>query len=214
MEWGFRFGGVEVLVERWAFVSVILVFFAGFIYLKNQEKEQLNQRFLLVAVLVAVIIVYVSLFVHELAHLFLGNMFGSRITEMKISWWGIGVRSPTSASPLQELVIFLIGPFSNLWIVCFINLLVRNWSESLAKSTLKFVSSINLNLAIINFLPLSITDGGKALKSLAVYLFPPEFRVWFCSIVSAGIFFCLGGYCLYRSIRPLVETKEETPPNC
>ena len=107
------------------------------------------------------LILLASAALHEFAHLFFLCRFGTEITSISVFPFGIDIRADTSLlSYKKELICTLAGSFSNL-IFAFFSYLLLLLSPS---PVLMFFALSNLFLGLINLIPLSFFDGGKAIR--------------------------------------------------
>ena len=111
-------------------------------------------------------LLYASVFLfaallHELSHIYFLNRFGAEIKCICIFPFGVDINADTSRiSYKKELICTLAGSFSNL-AFAFLSFLVLYIFPSPA---LLFFTLSNLFLGIMNLLPLSFFDGGKAIR--------------------------------------------------
>ena len=100
---------------------------------------------------------YLFILFHELSHMLLACIFGKEIDSFRFSVCGVNLRfkyssfNVNSLKKSQEILIYVIGPFSNI-------LLAMLFSNNL------MIFQINLFLAAINFLPLYPLDGYNIIK--------------------------------------------------
>ena len=102
--------------------------------------------------------------IHELGHLFTLNKFGVKICELKISLFGVNIKTESfkRISIKKEIIILLSGPLINLClsaVLYFLNLIIENIDFN-------NLISINLGLGIFNLLPFYNFDGGKIIEIL------------------------------------------------
>ena len=105
--------------------------------------------------------------VHELTHLFFMRKYGCRTAEAEISPGGIRI----SADGFETLgykraaVCLLSAPAVNLLLAAAGFVVFRATGYEIAKNA----ASVNLALGLINLLPMSFLDGGRAFSALAGY---------------------------------------------
>ena len=102
--------------------------------------------------------------IHELGHLFTLNKFGVKICELKISLFGVNIKTESfkRISIKKEIIILLSGPLINLClsaVLYFLNFIIKNVNFN-------NLISINLSLGIFNLLPFYNFDGGKIIEIL------------------------------------------------
>ena len=99
-------------------------------------------------------ICYLFIIFHELSHVFVASLFGIKTTKLTITISGLYVSlNDLNRNNLKWLIIFLAGPLSNI----ILALLFRN---------IEIVYTVNLALAVINFIPLYPLDGYNILEIL------------------------------------------------
>lgn len=103
---------------------------------------------------------YLSVFLHEVAHLVAAKSFGLRVRSITLHILGgeTAIDSP-SRTPVQEFVIAVVGPVASLSIgaVC---LVLDSGSAVVAA-----LGWINIVLGVFNLLPGLPLDGGRALRA-------------------------------------------------
>ena len=171
----FEFAGIPFRVNGSAFVSFALITALvgiGNHYLIEYRFEALGFAWPLgirIALTVGtILILYVSLLIHELAHIFIAVGRGYKISSITISAFGITSdmdRETTNA--LDEFKIAIAGPIASLVVVVLASIGVRYAG---ANQTLEIfwtlTASINLLILILNMVPVIPFDGGRILKSL------------------------------------------------
>lgn len=130
----FKLFGIKIYVDYLFFVITSIALFSN------------NQVFLLV-------ILFSSL--HELGHIISLYILGGKVDELKISFYGIGMKHSSKLSLINEIVFLMAGITVNL-IFAFFDI-YRN---------------INLALALINALPIYPLDFGRVMKLIISRFLP------------------------------------------
>lgn len=160
MPWSLRFGsifGIPIELHITFFLLLLIFSFFGVIHL------------------VVIILLFLSVFVHELAHSLIGRHYGAKIK--KITLLPIGGVSQMEAIPKShEFAIAVIGPVTSVVIgivLFFIGTLFGlqmyfdlNWVglKSLSE-VLRTVMSLNFVLGAFNIIPAFPMDGGRVLRA-------------------------------------------------
>ena len=127
---------------------------------------------------------------HETAHLLFLSLYGAKITKIVIFPFGIDICADTMLlSYKKELVCTLAGSLANL-LFALLGCLLMNVFPS---PQLLFFVLCNVFLGILNLIPLSFFDGGKALR-LILYDCLEIDRAFYIhkglDILSALVFLC------------------------
>lgn len=151
-------------------VVLALIFSTG-------SGTELTRRSFTLGVIFAVLL-FVSVFLHELAHAATARAFGRRVDEVVITLWG-GHTSFDGAglTPRVQGLVAAAGPVANLvvaglayvpiwlgWVS--VDLLDRLTGDVWLYAALQWVIWANVLLAIFNALPGIPMDGGRVLESL------------------------------------------------
>ena len=116
--------------------------------------------------IVFVLSLYVSVLLHELAHLAAALWFGMRVSAVELHLLGGETRiEGDSRHPWQELVTSIVGPISS-FVLGIAALWGATATTGATHSVLWSVGFINLLIAIFNMLPGLPLDGGRVLRAL------------------------------------------------
>ncbi len=131
-----------------------------------------------------------SAFVHEMSHLFFLYRYGAQINRVSLYPFGVDICADTRRlSYKKEIVCTLAGSISNL-VLAAVSVLFMHLCPS---PLLLFFTMCNLSLGILNLIPLSFFDGGKALRLILYDSLDIDKAFYvhkFLDIVSALIFSC------------------------
>ncbi|GAA3524598.1 hypothetical protein AFL01nite_14920 [Aeromicrobium flavum] len=115
---------------------------------------------------VFVLSLYVSVFLHELAHLAAARWFGMRVPMVELHLLGGETHiEGDSRHPWQELATSIVGPLASL-VIGMAALWGAQASDGATRSVLWSVGFINVLIAIFNMLPGLPLDGGRVLRAL------------------------------------------------
>lgn len=154
---------------------------------------------------VASLLLFVSVLIHELAHSFMAESRGLRVSSITLFIFG-GVSNisgePTTAH--DELLISVVGPFSSLALgAAFYGLwLATGAGTGPVEGVLLYLAGINLLLAIFNLIPGFPLDGGRVLRAIVWWAsnsFQTATRVAVASGHVVAFLFVLGGLFLIFS---------------
>lgn len=176
--WNFRFFGLDVHIEIWTILLALMFYFDALLYIGKEVKRfQLNGKFLRLAAIVGMMGVVFSVFAHELAHAFVGSLYGAKITRLTMTGLGAYVlfeEMPSYATSLKAAAISAAGPLMNFIIAGVAAVLVSLHGESLAENTTQYVAVINYRLGKFNLLPIPILDGGRIVWNLGTLILGQE----------------------------------------
>ena len=136
---------------------------------------------------------------HECSHLYFLRRYDIQIKHIAIYPFGVDINADTSRlSYKKELICTLAGSFSNLFfalITCFVFYIYPT-------AEILFFILCNLFLGLVNLIPLSFFDGGKALRLIIYDVFDIN-KAFFIhrslDILSALLFICLCVYIIMGS---------------
>ena len=156
-----RVGGVDLLVKP-SIVLMGIVLIALFAP-RFDERSDANP-YVLAAVFV--IALYVSVFVHELAHVFAARQFGMRVQSVTLHLLGgETLIEGESRTPWQELWISITGPLTSLGIGVSARWLSGSF-DGTASDILWSIGYVNILVAIFNMLPGLPLDGGRVFRAI------------------------------------------------
>lgn len=174
---------------------VAIFTFDAIYYLRKTYKKQAVSRYLWPAVFVAIGIVF-SVVLHEFSHAMVASAFGIKIVGAGISWWGAYVepRTDITVLPVPELFISLAGPLANAILGGLAAYVVFCRKESLFENTVQYFALINLQLAILNMLPIGGLDGAKVLEGFNAIVFDGSRVSWwiFAILFYLVLFYAFG----------------------
>jgi Zn-dependent protease len=171
-----------------------------------------NTRIGLIYLVVWVACVFVSVLIHELGHVFMGQVFGSHGHIVLHSFGGLAIGSNalnrgwqrffvSFAGPLIQFVLF--GVALVVWLALFWGPAPQDppaWYEPVQR-TLGFLLEINLFWPILNLLPIWPLDGGQMAREVFVGVAPRNglFLSFGLSALLAGV---LAVHCLMVRYNP------------
>lgn len=156
-----RVGGVDLLVKP-SIVLMGIVLIALFAP-RFDDRSDANP-YVLAAVFV--IALYVSVFVHELAHVFAARQFGMRVQSVTLHLLGgETLIEGESRTPWQELWISITGPLTSLGIGVSARWLSGSF-DGTASDILWSIGYVNILVAIFNMLPGLPLDGGRVFRAI------------------------------------------------
>jgi len=157
-----RIGGVDLLVKP----SILLMgaFLVALFAPRFDDRSGGNSYALAAAFVLAP---YVSVFVHELAHVYVARRFGMRVQSVTLHLLGgETLIEGESRTPWQELAISIAGPITSL----AIGLSGRSISQGMDGGTthdiLYSVAYVNLLVAIFNMQPGLPHDGRRVFRAI------------------------------------------------
>ncbi|MEO6606427.1 MAG: site-2 protease family protein [Aeromicrobium sp.] len=156
-----RLRGVDLLIRP---SMVLMGVFLVVLFAPTFEDRSDDNSYVLAAAFV--IALYVSVLVHELAHVFAARQFGMRVQSVTLHLLGgETLIEGESRTPWQELSISIAGPLTSLGI----GLTARSLSGSTdgtMSDILWSVGYVNILIAIFNMLPGLPLDGGRVFRAI------------------------------------------------
>jgi Zn-dependent protease len=152
---------VDVLVRPSLLVMAVVL-----VALFAPQFELIGYRSPVVAAVVLVLVLYVSVFLHECAHLLVARAY--RMPASSITLHLLGgetVIEGESRTPAQELWTSVVGPLTSLALGGLALLLAPGWPPPLEGIALA-AAYVNLVLGVVNLVPGLPLDGGHVLRAL------------------------------------------------
>lgn len=113
-----------------------------------------------------VLAVYLSIVVHELAHLAAARSHGQSVRSITLHLLGGETAiEGESRTPGQEFTVAVVGPIASA-VLGFLILFVARFAEGTPETILWYLGALNVVLAVFNMLPAWPMDGGRVLRAL------------------------------------------------
>lgn len=156
-----RLLGAEVRITPSLLVMGLLL-----VLLYAPQFDELGANSYLVAATL-VVGLFVSVFVHEIAHVAAARAFGMRVPSVTLHLLG-GETEVLGASrrPAQEFVIAVVGPLASFLIGIVALQSSRGLEPGVPYAVLWSIGVLNLLLAAVNMLPGLPLDGGRVFRAL------------------------------------------------
>ena len=156
-----RLVGVDVLIR-----PSLLIMGAALVYLFGQRFDDRTDSNPYVLAVAFVLGLYLSVLIHELAHVAVARQFRMRVRSVTLHLLGgETVIEGESRNPWQELAISIAGPLSSLAIglACFA---IEPALSGTAADVVHAVAQVNVLVAIFNMLPGLPLDGGRVFRAI------------------------------------------------
>ncbi len=158
--------GVEVSVTYTWPIFALVTFALTFGYLPGSMPNYPPLDFALLGVL-SILLLFGSVLVHELSHSLVARARGLGVR--RITLFVLGGYTEIEGDvddPVDEILIFLVGPLSSLALAAsFFGLGRIPNSGGPVLAIMPYLATINLVLAIVNFVPGLPLDGGRVLRA-------------------------------------------------
>lgn len=161
-----RLAGADILVRpSLLLMSVVLVV----IFEPRFQSIGGANPYLLAAVFVVAL--YVSVFLHEVAHLIAARAYGMPVPSVTLHLLGgeTHIDGP-SRTPAQELITSIVGPVASLAVGGAALWASDQFDVGVTRAILWSVGVINVLVALFNLLPALPLDGGRVLRSLVWWI--------------------------------------------
>jgi Zn-dependent protease len=156
-----RIAGVDVLIRPSLLLmgAVLIAVFAP----RFDDRSQGNSYVLAAAFVVAL---YVSVLIHELAHVAVARHFRMRVHSVTLHLLGgETLIEGESRTPWQELATSIAGPIASL-AIGFIGLRAESLTSGTASDVLYSIAYVNILVAVFNMLPGLPLDGGRVFRAI------------------------------------------------
>jgi stage IV sporulation protein FB len=196
--------GVHVRVHPFFW---ILTVFLGWDFVGSAA----DQRTGLIYLGLWVICVFVSILIHEMGHVFMGQLFGSHGHIILYSFGGLAVGSNALDRGWQRFLVSFAGPLiqfvvlgvSILALLFLLPQIPLGWRRPVG-AALAMLIEINLFWPLLNLLPIWPLDGGQMAREVFVGITPRN-GGYFTFALSAAVAGVLAVHCLMASYgRPLI----------
>lgn len=129
---------------------------------KKDVLAEIILFFILLSLNKSIILTFISIFLHEISHIFVAKRNGCKLNNFKIHIYGTNAEFTNidELSKKEKVQIYLAGPCMNLAIACiffFVGLIINN-------SIIDKIININLSLLFFNILPAYPLDGSRILE--------------------------------------------------
>ena len=133
------------------------------------------------------LISYISMLLHECAHLVSALFIGLKISSVSLHPFGVNLRLKNTLvySICDELILYLSGPLSNL-ILSLAGMMVSG-----RYAFGEYAAYVNIMLFGVNMLPVYPLDGGCILKRTMIYFFGESKGMRIITVLSSVISACL-----------------------
>ncbi len=169
--------------------------------------ELMKQGFAYLLVWIAC--VFFSVLVHELGHVFMGRLFGTRGHIILYSFGGLAVGSSDLRSRWKRIAVCLAGPGAG-FLLCGAVLvaayfLAARLGNDYLLAALGYLLWINLGWGLLNLLPIYPLDGGQVSGDICGWLFRDN-----GARVALGISIVLAGLLALNAVQ--IQTREHALP--
>lgn len=154
-------GGVDLLIRPSLLVmgAVLVVVFVP----RFDDRSDSNPYILSVAFVLAL---YVSVLVHEIAHVVVARRFRMRVQSVTLHLLGgETLIEGESRTPWQELATSIAGPIASL-VIGIVGLQAESSTSGTTSDVLYSIAYVNVLVAIFNMLPGLPLDGGRVFRAI------------------------------------------------
>jgi Zn-dependent protease len=165
----FTIFGIEIKIDSsWVFIFAFVTWALAGHYFPSQYPHWPPSQHWIVG-LIASLLLFSSVLAHELTHSLVARSRGEEVRSITLFLFGgVAEISQEPETPAKEFIIALVGPLSSLIIAAlFFGLWygTQGINEAVA-AIARYLSIINLILALFNMIPGFPLDGGRVLRSI------------------------------------------------
>ena len=165
----FTIFGIEIKIDSsWIFIFAFVTWALAGHYFPSQYSHWPPSQHWIVG-LIASLLLFSSVLAHELTHSLVARRRGEEVRSITLFLFGgVAEISDEPETPGREFIIALVGPVSSLVIAAiFFGLWygMRGINEPIA-AVARYLSIINVILALFNMIPGFPLDGGRVLRSI------------------------------------------------
>ena len=141
---------------------------------------------------------YISMLIHELAHLCAAEIIGLKPSHISLHPFGVNLHLKNTfvCCLTDEIILYLSGPLANLFIALSAQVFFKNFSFC------QYLFAVNIALFAVNMLPVYPLDGGCMVKKKLSYLFGEHtgnIIIKAISLILGTALFSLGIYASYMT---------------
>lgn len=162
-------GGIEIGVHYSWVLVFLLVAWTLAVGLFPQQNPGLGGGTYWVMGFASSFLLFVSVLVHEMAHSFVANMRGLRVSGITLFvFGGVSNISGEPSSARDELAISIVGPLTSfaLGAIFWVIWIGVGAGSGPVQGVLLYLSGINVLLAIFNLIPGFPLDGGRVFRAV------------------------------------------------
>lgn len=132
------------------------------------------------------LMIFAAILIHEAGHIVAIGITGGKISRIDITPFGLVIRrSRLISSYMSDFFVYISGPASNfVFALAFLPCL------SARDNPLSLFAFQNLSFGLLNLLPVSSLDGGRAIESLILINHDEETAGRYTKILSAVVLLC------------------------
>lgn len=156
-----RFAGIDLLIKPSLLLMgvVLIAVFAP----RFEDRTDSNPYILATAFVIGL---YVSVLIHELAHVWTARLFDMRVRSVTLHiLGGETLIEGESRTPWQELATSISGPIASL-LIGLAGLQAETLTSGTTSDVLYSVGQVNIIVAIFNMLPGLPLDGGRVFRAI------------------------------------------------
>jgi Zn-dependent protease len=164
-----RIAGIEIRVDpSWTLIA-ILVAYSLFLQFTLVYPSLSDAGGIALAV-GATALFFGSVLAHEMTHALVAGLVGIPVRDITLFFFGGATHADVeSHGPRDEFVVSIVGPLSSIALAglfWWASILGRGVLPHPVEGAIRYLGSINLLLAVFNFLPGFPLDGGRVLRSV------------------------------------------------
>ena len=164
-----RIAGIEIRVDPSWTVIAILVAYSLFLQFTLVYPSLSDAGGIALAV-GATALFFGSVLAHEMTHALVAGLVGIPVRDITLFFFGGATHADLeSHGPRDEFVVSVVGPLSSVALAglfWWASILGRGVLPHPVEGAIRYLASINLLLAVFNFLPGFPLDGGRLLRSV------------------------------------------------
>lgn len=161
-----RLGGIDLLIRpSLLLMAAVLVYLFGPRFADNSVIGTDNFAYVLAALFVLAL--YISVLVHEIAHVILARHYRMPVASVTLHLLGGETAiEGESRTPAQEFWTSVVGPLTSLAIGAVAWVVARELPDGNAHTVMGAVAAVNFLVGLINLVPGLPLDGGRVFRAL------------------------------------------------